>query len=404
MSRRAITRLIARREIAERLQGRMMRVMTIATVVLVVAAIVIPSLLKGTSKPTRIGLVGTTTEALAPVLERAASSARLDIALSGVADDAAARSELNSGRLDVAVSVDRSSARLQVKQTLSPTIRALLAASIDEAHLRQALAQTGVPLTRVLPALVPVPIVTTALHPPASDTAARAVAAIAAALLMYLSLGLYGGAVANGVAQEKTSRAAEVLLAAVRPGQLLAGKVIGIGACGLGQLAIAAAAGLITNALVHSAGIPASVWVLLPSFLVCFLAGFALYAFAFAAAGALVARKEEVQFVTLPLALPLLIGYLLVYAAIASPDATWLRVISFLPPLTASVMPARIALGHIEPWELPLAAVLMLVSIYGMARLASRVYAGALIQGGARLGWREALQPDRRSRVTAGDR
>jgi ABC-2 type transport system permease protein len=50
-----------------------------------------------------------------------------------------------------------------------------------------------------------------------------------------------------------------------------------------------------------------------------FLLGFALYAFAYAAAGATVARQEEVQFVTLPIGLPLIAGFLLTYAAIASP-------------------------------------------------------------------------------------
>ncbi|HEX4281939.1 MAG TPA: hypothetical protein VHZ27_14325, partial [Solirubrobacteraceae bacterium] len=62
--------------------------------------------------------------------------------------------------------------------------------------------------------------------------------------------------------------------------------------------------------------------------------------FAFADAGALVARQEEVQFVTTPIGFVLLIGYLLVYAVIADPDATWVKVVSFLPPLTASLMPA----------------------------------------------------------------
>jgi ABC-2 type transport system permease protein len=230
-----------------------------------------------------------------------------------------------------------------------------------------------------------------AIQPPPADQAARAVAALAAALLMYVSLGLYGGAVATGVAQEKTSRTAEVLLAAVRPSQLLSGKVLGIGLTGLGQLAIAAAAGLIANALVHSTHIPSSVWVLLPAFLVCFLAGFTLYAFAFAAAGALVARQEEVQFVTTPIGMGLLVGYLLVYAVIASPNAIWVKVISFLPPLTATLPPARIALGHVALWEIPIDIVLMAASIYGMVRLAARIYADGLLHGGPRLSWRAAL-------------
>jgi ABC-2 type transport system permease protein len=388
----ATTRLIAGREITERLQGRVLRVMTVATAVLVVAGVTIPGLIKGASKPTRIGLAGRSAQALAPTLERTASAARVKIAVGDVADDAVARAEINSGRLDVAVSLAGSSGHVEVRRTLSPSIRALLQSAVDGARLREALGQAGVPIAKVLPALAPSPLVTTALQPQPSDKAARQIAALAAAILMYVSLSLYGNAVATGVAQEKTTRTAEVLLAAVRPAQLLAGKVIGIGVCGLGQLTIAAGAGLIANAAMHSARIPASVWVLLPAFLVCFLAGFALYAFAYAAAGALVSRQEEVQFVTVPIGIPLLAGYLLVYAAIASPNATWLRVISFLPPLTASVLPARIALGHIARWELPLDALLMLVSIYGMIRLASRVYTGALIHSGARLSWRAAVR------------
>jgi ABC-2 type transport system permease protein len=388
---REITRLVAGREITERVHGRLMRIMTVATAVLVVAAIAIPSLIKSSSAPTKIGLVGARARLLHGALERNAAAANVKIAVSDVADDAQASSEVLDGRLDAALLLTSDSGRIEVKESVPGDVRALLAATVNEAHLRASLARAGVAPAAIASALTPVSLTTAALKPPPADKTARGVAAVAAALLMYLSLAIYGGAVANGVAQEKTSRTAEVLLAAVRPRQLLSGKVIGIGLTGLGQLAVAAAAGLIANALIHSTKIPSSVWVLLPTFLVCFLAGFVLYAFAFAAAGALVARQEELQFVTLPIGLPLLIGYLLVYAAIASPNATWLKVISFFPPLTATLMPARIALGHVAWWELPLAAAIMGASIYLMARVASRVYSVALIQGGARLTWRGAL-------------
>jgi ABC-2 type transport system permease protein len=183
-----------------------------------------------------------------------------------------------------------------------------------------------------------------------------------------------------------------VLLAAVRPRQLLAGKVIGIGLCGLGQLAIAAIAGLIANAAVHSAQIPSTIWLLLPASLLWFALGYALYAFGYAAAGAIVARQEEVQFATAPFGFPLVAGYLLVYALIGSPHATWIRVLFFFQPLAPSLMPARIAIGDIVWWELALGVLIMLIAIYGMVRLAARIYTGALVRGGARLSWRAALR------------
>ena len=240
--------------------------------------------------------------------------------------------------------------------------------------------------------MTPVPLATVVLKPQPADQDARYVAAIFVGLLMYVAIALYGNAVATGVAQEKTSRTAEVLLSAVKPEQLLVGKVVGIGLVGLGQLAIAGIAGLLTNAAVHSAKIPGSVWVLMPAFLAFFVAGFALYAFALAAAGALVARQEEVQSATLPIIMPLPIGYVITFLAVSSPNATWLRVISWLPPLTPTLMPARIALGTVDWWEYPLVAGIMLASIYAIVRAASAVYAGGLLRGGERLAWWTALR------------
>ncbi|HYB26070.1 MAG TPA: ABC transporter permease [Solirubrobacteraceae bacterium] len=392
MSDWAVIKLVAGREISERIHGRLIRVMTIATALLVVVGVTLPGLIKGSSAPTRVGLVGSSAQTLAPTITRTSAAAKVKVALSDIADQAEARTLLTSGKLDVALSAGADSATVEVKSSLSATVRAVLQSALDGAHFRATLAQAGIPAAKVLPALEAVPLTTTVLQPKPADQTARYIAAIAAGLLMYVSLALYGGAVATGVAQEKTSRTAEVLLAAVRPGQLLTGKVLGIGSIGLGQLAIAAAAGLIANAIVHSTKIPSSVVALIPAFLVCFLAGFLLYAFAFAAAGAMVSRQEEVQMVTTPIALPLLIGYLLVYAAVGSPNATWLKVLSFFPPLTATLMPARIALGHVAPWELPLAALIMIASIVGMARLASRIYSRGLIHSGPRLSLRAALQ------------
>jgi ABC-2 type transport system permease protein len=392
MKRIPTTRLVMKRELTERLQGRLTWIMTALTTLGVVALIVVPALVRQPAKPTVVGLMGSSAQALGPALQRSATEAKVKLRIVNVASSEAARSGVKDGTLDVALSVGARSAVSEVKATLSPTMRALLQSTLDEAHLQQALREAGVPLSSVLRALTPVPFSTMALQPPPPDRAARSVAALAAGLLLYVSLGIYGAAVANGVAQEKTSRTAEVLLAAVRPRQLMTGKVVGIGLVGLGQLAIAVTGGLIANAAVHRTEIPSTVWLLLPAILLFFVLGFAFYSFAFAATAATVARQEEVQFATLPIGLPIIAGFLLTYAAIASPSAWWIRLLSFLPPLTPILMPARIALGHVSSWEVILAVLIMLASIYGMARLAARIYAGAIVRGGARLSWRAALR------------
>src|SRR2546423_10650824 len=337
----ATVRLVAGREIAERLRSRLIWIVTALTTLLVVALIVIPALVrqpaKQPAKPTVVGLMGPSAQALAPALQATAGAAKMAIRTVDVQTSAAARSELKKGSLDVALSVDAHAAVAEVRgsvgsfqvQTLSPTLRAVLQATVDAAHQRRVLAEAGVPLATMRAAMAPVPFSTRTLHPPPTDLdlAAHDVAALATGFLLYLSVAAYGGAVAAGVAQEKTSRMAEILLATVRPSQLLAGKVVGIGVCGLGQIGIAVVAGLLANAAVQSAAIPSTVWVLLPTVLLWFVLGYALYAFALATAGALVGRQEEGQFVTLPFVMPLVGGFLLTYAAIAAPDAWWIRLL-----------------------------------------------------------------------------
>ncbi|MGA2872793.1 MAG: ABC transporter permease [Candidatus Dormibacteria bacterium] len=393
MNRIPTTRLIVQREVGERLHSRFTWAMAALTALFVVAIIVVPAVLRQPTQPTVVGLVGPSAEALAPALRTTAKAARVAIRIVDVRGSTEARSEVAKGSLDVALSLGPDSARAEVKRTLSPTMAALLQATVDQAHQKRALSEARIPLSKVLPALQPVPFSTRTLDRVTADQAARDVAAIAAGLLLYVSLALYSGAVASGVAQEKTSRTAEVLLGAVRPSQLMNGKVLGIGACRLGQLGIAAVAGLIANAAAREAVIPSTIWLLLPAILLWFVLGFALYAFACAAAGAMVARQEEVQAVTMPLLMPLIVGFLLTYAvAFSSPNTLWLQVLSFLPPLAPMLMPARLAIGQVAAWQMPAAVLIMVVSIYGTARLAARIYASSLVRGGARLSWRAALR------------
>lgn len=414
MSRVTTIRLIASREITERLRGRATWILTGITTLLAVALIVGPAVLRPPTRPTVVGLVGTSAQALAPALEATAKATGLNLTTMNVADDSTAQSELtpahSTGRglrpsgqllsslqggtatLDVALKLDTGSATIEFYQTVSPSLAAVLRAVVEQVHQGDVLTQAGVPASVVAAAQQPEPISTRTLQPAPSDLAGRSIAALAAGILLYVSVGIFGNAVASGVAQEKTSRTAEVLLAAVTPSDLMTGKVIGIGLVGFGQMAITIGAALITNAVFQSSSVPSEVWVLLPAILLWFVLGYTLYAFGFAAAGAMVARQEEVQSVTAPFTVFLIGGFLLTYALIASPDALWVKIASYLPPLMPVLMPARLALGHLAIWEMPLAVVIMLASIYGMVRLAGRIYAAGLVHGGARLSWMVALR------------
>jgi len=385
-------------------------ILTGITTVIAVALIVGPTLFSTPTKPYAVGLVGPSAQALAPALVAAARASGVGLTTVNVSDDAAARSELTpkqssgqgggllsslrggSATLDVALRLDAASATIEFYQTVSPTLAAVLRAVVEEVHQRDVLTQAGVSPSAVAAAQQPELISTVTLKTTPSDLAGRRIAALAAGILLFFSVGIFCSAVATGVAQEKTSRTAEVLLAAVTPSELMTGKVIGIGLVGFAQMAVTIGAALLANAVVQSSLVPSEVWVLLPAILLWFVLGYTLFAFGYAAAGAMVARQEEVQSVSVPFTVFLVGGYLLMYATIASPDAPWVRVVSYVPPLMPAMMPARLALGQVAIWEMPLAILIMLASIYGMARFAGRVYASSLVRGGPRLSWTDALR------------
>ncbi len=399
---------------AERLGGRATWILTGITTVVAVLLIVSPALFSSPTRAYGVGLVGPSAQALAPALQAAAKASGVDMTTMNLSDDATARSELtpkqSSGRrsgqggglfsslrggsatLDVALRLDTRSATVEFYQTVQSALAALLRAVVEQAHQRDVLIQATVPASVVTAAQQPEPISTVTLHPAPSNSAGRSIAALAAAILLYVSVGIFGNAVASGVAQEKTSRTAEVLLGAVTPSELMAGKVIGIGLVGFAQMAVTIGAALIANAVVKSSSVPSELWVLLPAILLWFALGYTLYAFGYAAAGAMVARQEEVQSVSTPFTVFLIGGFLLTYASIAAPDASWVKLVSYLPPLMPVLMPARLALGQVAIWEMPVAIAVMLASIYGMARLAGRIYATSLVRGGPRLSWTAALR------------
>ena len=165
MRRGGALRLIAEREIRERVSGRVTRIVTVVTVILVIAGIAIPGLIKSSATSTKIGLIGSRSQALAPALERAAKAATVTVRLSDIAGVAPARALLDAGKLDAAINAGTSSATIVVEQSLSAGTRAMIAAAVDEAHFRTTLAKAGVPLAKVLPAVTPVALSTVVLKP-----------------------------------------------------------------------------------------------------------------------------------------------------------------------------------------------------------------------------------------------
>jgi ABC-2 type transport system permease protein len=199
-----------------------------------------------------------------------------------------------------------------------------------------------------------------------------------------------------GIGEEKSSRVVEVLLSAVRPVQLLIGKVLGIGLLALaqavGMLAVFIIAGFASgSSLVHGATlgvvIAGGVFIVL---------GYAFYCTAFAAAGSLVSRQSDVNSTILPVQLPLILAYALSYTVIYANGAnTFFRVLGFLPPTAPIAMPVLYAAGDVPVWQVVVSAVLCAVGTVWMARVATAIYANSILRTGPRISFRQAIKETR---------
>ncbi|MGI8687407.1 MAG: ABC transporter permease [Thermomicrobiales bacterium] len=215
-------------------------------------------------------------------------------------------------------------------------------------------------------------------------------------ILLYTTIIVYGMWIAGGVVEEKSNRIMEIMINAATPTQLMAGKILGIGAAALTQYlcitipgAIALALqGRIAQALLGTrTGTTAldltglSVTAVI-AFLGFFILGFLLYAALYAGAGSLVSRQEDVQQIAAPMQMAMIGSFFAALFALGKPDATVARVLAFIPFCSPLVMLTRILVGHPAPWEVALSVTILIASIAAFVVLAARIYRiGVLLYG-----------------------
>jgi ABC-2 type transport system permease protein len=211
------------------------------------------------------------------------------------------------------------------------------------------------------------------------------------AFMLYFAVVFYGVNVAQSVVAEKTSRVFEVMLASVKPESLMLGKLLGVAAVGLTQMAIWIAFLFMLSA--------SSLWATLGLgglaaygvtplqlifFVLYFILGFFLYSALSAGLGATVSQESEVQQFTMIIVLPQVIGLVLIAYILGNPGAWQVVLLSLFPPCTPIVMCLRMAAMAVPAWQLALSLVLMLLSIYGMVWVATRIYRVGILMYGKR--------------------
>ena len=241
--------------------------------------------------------------------------------------------------------------------------------------------------------------------------------------LLFLVLAVYGGMILRSVVEEKSNRVVEVLIAAVRPEELLLGKVVGMGAVALTQLVAWTVLSMLAFSTFQfffdSGALGASIpgqnevptdlltamaeheltsflldinWMLMAiSTIGYFIGGYLLYGSIYAAVGGTVQSEQEGQGMVVPIIMPLMFAYIIGSGAITNPEMGALTWLSWFPLTSPVIMLVRVAVG-VAWWEVLLSWALLMVSARLVLGLAGRAYRFGVLHTGRSSGWSLLLQ------------
>jgi ABC-2 type transport system permease protein len=384
--------LVAVREMRERFRGRIFRIGTVFILVVVAAAIIIPVLHNNSKQPPqKVGVVGAFPASLRATIESSAKVVSDTLKFVAEPDAQHARADLRAGRIDLAIVngsqlvVDRplnsnnSSADSQLVLTVAKNVG--LTEAVQAAHLSRTQSET-------LAAAKALPV--TSIQPGKKSSFNGT--SLIGVILIFIMLSQYNTWILIGVMEEKSSRVIEVLLSTVRPIQLLAGKVLGIGLVALAQASLIVAFALALSKAVGSNLTHGTAPLVLVSTLVWLVLGFAFYSWVYAAAGSMAERQDQVQSLALPLSLPMIFGYVMALTQVSSgsPSAL-LKVLAYLPPTAPFAMPVLVGFGAATWWQFLSSVLISAVCTIGIARAAATIYRRSILRTGGRVRVREVF-------------
>jgi ABC-2 type transport system permease protein len=211
-------------------------------------------------------------------------------------------------------------------------------------------------------------------------------------MMLYTTTLMWGQAVLTSVIEEKSNRVVEVIVSAVRPHHLLAGKLLGVGAAGLTQflawvltLVVLSLFGAgIASALGASNKLPEIAPLTLVFFVVYFLLGYLMYSALFAAVGACVNTTQEAQSLAFPVMMPLILAVMLFPMVLQAPDSSLSVGLSLVPFFAPLLMFLRISVLTPPFWQIALSVALCLATIAATVLAAARIYRVGILMYGKR--------------------
>lgn len=403
--------VIARRELEERVKSKWFLAMTVLGPVFMVALIVVPSLIASqSSKGAKVEIIDRSGVLGAPIekaLDARAWRAKLvppdttdAIELARIRDD-----EINGFLVIPADAVEGGEVIYRGDNASSQSVAVTLNQVVREAIQVERFARAE--LTSKQLDLLRQPVnVATRLSTGEADGSSGMGAFFMAyilAFVLYMVITLYGVAVMRSVVQEKTSRVMELMVAAVKPRSLMGGKILGVGAAGLLQVAVWLTIGALALAYRESllglfgisgggAALPTLAGAEVALTLVFFVLGFFFYAAMYAAVGAMVSSEQETQQVQMPVTMLLVIGVVCFQMISNDPRGTAAEVMTQVPFWSPLLMPMRYVLGGAGLGQVALSLGILVVSTVLMTRAAAKIYRVGVLLYGKRPSVREVVR------------
>lgn len=393
MSRLHQIGLVARREILERSRSTVFRVMMVVMVLVVAGGIIAVSFINTDTQPISIGLVGEAVPGLEADIEAVAMSIAQPVDVTSFPTNEDADAALADGTVDVVL---KDGATVVTANGASTNTTIILSTAVAMAGQRAAGLELGLSEAELATILQPAPLQHVETDAQDLDAGVRTAFAFFGAILLFITIMMFGQFVAFGIVEEKQNRVVEVVLSRIDSTSILVGKVLGIGFLGLvqvGAIVLAAIGALLYVGSDVMDGLDLSVVGIpgLISLIFWFILGYLMFSFIYAMTGATVSRLEDLQSVAIVPVMLLMPGYMI--ATISTGYiSTWVRVASMVPLWAPVVMPVRIAQGDAAWWEVTLAIGLIAVFLVVTVALSARVYRGAVLRTGGRVKFREALR------------
>ncbi|MGY1751854.1 ABC transporter permease [Blastococcus sp. SYSU D01042] len=383
----SLVRLVAAREISTRIRDKGFIISSVVILLVIVGAMVFQVLAGSGDEERRIGVVGGDASVVA-ALEAQGEALDVEVEVAELEDAAAARAAVDDEDVDGAL-LAGAEPELLVRESGESTLESIVQGAVGQVAIAEQLADAGIDGLDVPEVAV------TAVDADAAADQQRVVTAIFGVVILYSLLILFGQFIAQGVVEEKSSRVVELLLATMRPWQLLAGKILGLGVLALAQIVLIGVVAVVSALAFDVVDVPGDLVSTVGVVIAWFVLGYAWYAAVFAVAASLVSRQEDLATVLMPTSMVLIVAFFVGIQAASDPGGLLARTTSYVPGLSPLVMPVRQAAGEVALWEIALAVVLMVLAIGLVVRLGGRVYAGALLRTGGKLKMREALAAER---------